>query len=208
MENNFNWQSEHLGKKVINENGRIGEFVARYDYPSFIVEYENGEKVDAAIGSPMGTGWKLAEEEQIDETSIKESSQGEDVNLALRDGQRIRRPNWEKNSYWELSKDGYERILYSDGTPAKVHLKQLEENDWEIYKEEQIDETSIKESPSKFLKRLGIDGQKWAEEFMKLFGDNKERIDEGLMIGWFCNSIMAGMDEQAKRIKDKLEKIL
>jgi len=29
---------------------------------------------------------------------------------------------------------------------------------------------------------------------MLLFGNKKDEIDEGLMIGWFANSIMAGFD--------------
>lgn len=51
----------------------------------------------------------------------------------LRDGYKITRPNWEENHYWELSKDGFERILCHDGTNARVHIKQLEENDWVLW---------------------------------------------------------------------------
>lgn len=36
------------------------------------------------------------------------------------------------------------------------------------------------------------DGQKWAQEFMRLFGDRRDEIDEGLMIGWFANAIETG----------------
>jgi len=45
------------------------------------------------------------------------------------------------------------------------------------------------------LKRLGMDGDKWAREFIKMFenGDIKD-IDLDLMRAWFCNSIMAGYD--------------
>lgn len=38
------------------------------------------------------------------------------------------------------------------------------------------------------------DAQLWAKEFMKLFEEKKESIDEGLMISWFANAIMAGHD--------------
>jgi len=56
----------------------------------------------------------------------------------LRAGKKVARPTWKENSYWTLSADGYGRILYSDGTAASIHLKQLEEIDWEIYKEKII----------------------------------------------------------------------
>lgn len=62
---NFNWQSEHLGKKVIDENGKIGKFIANCDYPTFTVEFKEGDRLSAAIGSPIGTGWKLVEEEKF-----------------------------------------------------------------------------------------------------------------------------------------------
>ncbi len=57
----------------------------------------------------------------------------------------------------------------------------------------------IEESSSEFLQRLGIDGQKWAKEFIKMFGNKKEEIDEELMVAWFCNSIMAGYDNSDKK---------
>lgn len=58
------------------------------------------------------------------------------LEIALDEGKKVRRPSWEKGSFWVLSKDGYRRILYSDGTSAKVHLNQLNANDWEIVPEE------------------------------------------------------------------------
>lgn len=36
------------------------------------------------------------------------------------------------------------------------------------------------------------DGQIWAQEFMRLFGDRRDEIDEDLMIGWFANAIETG----------------
>lgn len=53
-----------------------------------------------------------------------------------------------------------------------------------------------------------MDAQVWAKEFMSLFADRKEEIDEGLMIAWFANAIMTGYDhqrwqlEKEGRIKD------
>jgi hypothetical protein len=50
-----------------------------------------------------------------------------------------------------------------------------------------------------------FDGSKWAEEFMRLFGHRKDDIDEGLMLGWFCNAIMTGFDEHARRHPSQAE---
>ncbi len=62
-------------------------------------------------------------------------------------------------------------------------LADVESESWEVYEEE---------SSGKFLQRLGTDGTNWAKEFMDLFEDKKDKIDEELMIGWFCNAIEAG----------------
>ena len=42
------------------------------------------------------------------------------------------------------------------------------------------------------------DAAVWASEFMRLFGQRLNEIDEGLMIGWFANAIMAGYDHAAR----------
>ena len=47
-----------------------------------------------------------------------------------------------------------------------------------------------------------IDAKVWAKEFMRIFGNAKERIDEGLMIGWFANSIMTGYDKGYKQAQN------
>jgi len=40
------------------------------------------------------------------------------------------------------------------------------------------------------------DAKVWAEEFVKLLKEKPSiEIDEGLMIGWFANAIMAGYDK-------------
>lgn len=61
------------------------------------------------------------------------------VKIWLKAGEKVRKPYWGDNSYWQLSKDGYERIIYSDGTSANIYLKQLEDSDWELYKEDEYD---------------------------------------------------------------------
>lgn len=51
----------------------------------------------------------------------------------LEKGKKITRPCWEEGSYWYVDEDS-EIILWTDGTPAKIHLKQIQAEDWEVYK--------------------------------------------------------------------------
>lgn len=39
-----------------------------------------------------------------------------------------------------------------------------------------------------------MNAKDWADEFIYLFGDKKEKIDHELMLGWFANAIMVGYD--------------
>lgn len=55
----------------------------------------------------------------------------------------------------------------------------------------------MEENSAEFLNRLGMDGQLWAQEFLKMWGDKFEEVDEGLMIAWFANSIMSGWDNKS-----------
>lgn len=51
----------------------------------------------------------------------------------MKQGHKVRRPNWLDLSYWTL-KNG--KIVYGiDNTPAEINITQLEANDWEIFKE-------------------------------------------------------------------------
>jgi hypothetical protein len=44
------------------------------------------------------------------------------------------------------------------------------------------------------------DAQVWAEEFIKRVQNDPTRaLDEGTMIGWFANAIMAGYDEARRK---------
>lgn len=47
----------------------------------------------------------------------------------------------------------------------------------------------------------GIDAQKWAKEFMRIWSGRWSEVDEGLMIGWFANAIMRGFDEGQRRLR-------
>lgn len=57
-----------------------------------------------------------------------------------------------------------------------------------------------------------MDAKKWAKEFMRTFKEKgldtteaSDWIDEGLMLGWFANAIMAGYDEARRRYESKQE---
>lgn len=52
-----------------------------------------------------------------------------------------------------------------------------------------------KESSGDFLQRVGMDGNKWAEEMHKCFPS----VPEDELLGWCCNMIMAGYDEAVRR---------
>ncbi|QZE11379.1 hypothetical protein SEA_JADA_9 [Streptomyces phage Jada] len=44
------------------------------------------------------------------------------------------------------------------------------------------------------------DARVWAEEFVSRIKDNPEiATDEGTMLGWFANAIMAGYDEARRK---------
>ena len=50
----------------------------------------------------------------------------------LKDGKKVRRPNWKKDSHWIFGRD--QTILFHGITNAHIHLNQIEADDWEIYK--------------------------------------------------------------------------
>jgi hypothetical protein len=50
-----------------------------------------------------------------------------------------------------------------------------------------------------------IDAKVWVAEWMKHIADNPETAtDEGAMLGWFSNAIMAGYDTAINRTAKKL----
>jgi hypothetical protein len=49
---------------------------------------------------------------------------------------------------------------------------------------------ALEQDPNALLQTT--DAQEWAQGFMRLFGDRRDEIDEGLMIGWFANAIETG----------------
>jgi hypothetical protein len=54
-------------------------------------------------------------------------------------------------------------------------------------------------SPGGFLKEVGMDGKKWTDAFMQIWGHRLNEADHDTMLGWFYNAIMAGYDECARR---------
>ncbi len=48
-----------------------------------------------------------------------------------------------------------------------------------------------------------FDARVWAKEFCRLFPGH----DEGLMISWFANAIMAGYDYAVNKIKDEIKNL-
>ncbi len=58
-----------------------------------------------------------------------------------------------------------------------------------------------------FLKKVGSDGRKWAKEFVKIINKKNINIDEGFMIGWFCNAIEAGRSHNEKKYSEKISRV-
>jgi hypothetical protein len=62
------------------------------------------------------------------------------------------------------------------------------------------------ESAGDLLQRLGVDGKLWAEEFSATAtGLGYPEMDDGWLLGWFCNAIMAGYDEARRRYDPELK---
>ncbi len=76
----------------------------------------------------------------------------------LKAGYKIKKPCWQEGSYWYLG--GLGIILWTDGTPAKIHLRQLESEDWRIYYE-----TKKLEPPKELLREIDEVTTKHLKEF-------------------------------------------
>lgn len=51
------------------------------------------------------------------------------------------------------------------------------------------------------------DARDWASEFMEFWGHRLNEIDEELMLTWFANAIMAGVDEANRRTRNSRNSI-
>lgn len=75
----------------------------------------------------------------------------------------------------------------------------------------EIERESSGERTCDMLQRLGMDGHKWAKEFIKMWNGRVVgygEVDEGLMIGWFCNAIMQGYDTATHRQEAKYKRLV
>lgn len=52
------------------------------------------------------------------------------------------------------------------------------------------------------------DASVWAATFMDYFGNNKEDIDEGLMISWFANAIEVGRTFGRQPLRAKIQEAI
>lgn len=63
-----------------------------------------------------------------------------------------------------------------------------------------MNDKDLPEYDSEVLSRLGIDGARWASEFQKVASRlGYAKMDDGWILSWFCNAIMAGYDEARRR---------
>lgn len=60
------------------------------------------------------------------------------------------------------------------------------------------------ESDADILLRMGTDGQAWARQFCQVTGFGPEDV----ALGWFCNAIMAGVDESYRRHSPRYRQLL
>jgi hypothetical protein len=49
-------------------------------------------------------------------------------------------------------------------------------------------------SDGELMRAVGMDGVKWADAFMQMWGNRLSDINHSLMTTWFCNAIMSGYD--------------
>lgn len=65
---------------------------------------------------------------------------------------------------------------------------------------EALDATEARAANEGYCDSFGMDGAKWAAGFRKTaISLGYSAMDEGWLIGWFCNAVMAGYDEARRR---------
>lgn len=66
------------------------------------------------------------------------------------------------------------------------------------------------ETAGQLLSRLGTSAEKWAQEFVERNAerDGSLALDEGTMISWFANAIMAGYDAARRKFDPELREQL
>ena len=73
-------------------------------------------------------------------------------------------------------------------------------------------DSSADKTDDRFKKLIDcMDAKVWAEAFMQTWGGHvigkSDTVDEGLMLAWFANSIMAGFDEASRRQQKHIDKL-
>ena len=63
------------------------------------------------------------------------------------------------------------------------------------------------ESAAAWMDRVGTDAREWSREFIRIFGNRSDEIDEALMIGWFANAIEAGRSAGHADQCEELERV-
>lgn len=101
----------------------------------------------------------------------------------LRNGAKITRPNWDQEHFWKLSNDGYERIICHDGSAARIHLKQTEAEDWELWKEK-VSVGEIQQSMRRFIesKFEGPDTIQISENIASEFGNPNQLLGMDVVV--------------------------
>ena len=72
----------------------------------------------------------------------------------LKQGRKIRRPDWSKNSYLR----GIDPISFKDESPATLSVKQIEADDWEAIKKPRI----VKNFVLKAMEGISV-GFRWSK---------------------------------------------
>ena len=68
----FNWQKEYLGREV-KVGDKIGKFIARYDEPSFTVEFEDCDMMCGEISSKFAKSFTLVKKNTFGDFKVDEN---------------------------------------------------------------------------------------------------------------------------------------
>jgi len=83
----------------------------------------------------------------------------------MKEKKKVRRPNWDKDSYWEFGTD--QKISYGDDISARVHLNQIDAKDWEIYEEKEKSLSEMIIEAREIVPKLPVIKKVEIKEFLK-----------------------------------------
>jgi hypothetical protein len=102
---------------------------------------------------------------------------------------------WEKPGRFRLAPTA---PVEETNTSAE-HVKETAENE-HVAAPVEASGSERDESAGDMLSRLGMDGKLWAEEFQKTaLSLGYPEMDDGWLLGWFCNAVMAGYDHARRK---------